>query len=278
MFNVRAEAAPGKLPTLQIFDDIGSNDSGGGVTVGLVRDFLRQNAQAPGIRVEICSDGGDVETGLAIYQELFSSRLPIHTCAYGRVASAASIIFLAGTQRSMDSEAELMIHYSFVQFPEATAVHERELETMTRAVYEANRRMERIISSRTGQSREQVEAWMREETFFDAEQAKKLGFVTDIVGIVSTPLPVNAMTQPVAAEDPALSMLAKYTKTFGAKSATHYIRAGLNWVQSLERHHDRLRAKLATLQTETARAKEELTYQRAVLEFLKTGSRHRDSH
>ncbi|AUT18987.1 hypothetical protein DSLPV1_016 [Dishui lake phycodnavirus 1] len=64
----------------------------------------------PEIRVEICSDGGDLHCGFALMNALQSSRVRVITVATGACCSAATFFLLGGHERRMTKNAHLLIH------------------------------------------------------------------------------------------------------------------------------------------------------------------------
>jgi ATP-dependent Clp protease protease subunit len=62
------------------------------------------------ITVHINSYGGEVAEGLAIYNSLKSHKAKVVTVCAGFACSAASIVFMAGDERIMNSASLLMIH------------------------------------------------------------------------------------------------------------------------------------------------------------------------
>ncbi len=182
MFSIRAEVGAGSVPTLYIMDAIGRSEmGGGGITISDVQSFLDQHRGAPVIRVSISSTGGDAWTGLAIYEALMRFPGEVHVFASGIVASAASIVFLAGSKRELAENTQLMIHQASME----VSGGESELQRAGRTLTQINRSMESIISQRTGQPVEIVRAWLAEEKWFDSRDAKSLGFATHVSDSVS---------------------------------------------------------------------------------------------
>ncbi|MEO8150258.1 MAG: head maturation protease, ClpP-related [Bacteroidia bacterium] len=73
-------------------------------------DFKQLETQYPQINVRINSGGGDVFTGIAIYNALKNSPATIHVFIDGIAASIASVIALAGDKIFMSRYAQLMVH------------------------------------------------------------------------------------------------------------------------------------------------------------------------
>lgn len=98
-----------RKPTISIFDYIGDDGEGGGVSAKLVAGVLRNLAGKP-IKVEINSPGGNYFDGVAIYNLLRRHDAEVEVEILGQAASAASIIAMAGDTIAMAHNSELMIH------------------------------------------------------------------------------------------------------------------------------------------------------------------------
>ena len=95
---------------LYIFGDItkyrwDEQDNGGW---DIVKEL--QAVKANSINVHINSYGGEVSEGLAIYNTLKNSDKKVTTICDGFACSAASVIFMAGSERVMNQASLLMIH------------------------------------------------------------------------------------------------------------------------------------------------------------------------
>ena len=64
----------------------------------------------PKIRVHIMSEGGDVYAGFALKNILEKSRVKVITIAQGACCSAATFMFLGGSERRIGANAYLLIH------------------------------------------------------------------------------------------------------------------------------------------------------------------------
>ena len=62
------------------------------------------------IYLHITTNGGDLLAGFFAYDKIKASRVPIHTVIEGGVASAGSIMSIAGTRRYMTPNSHLLIH------------------------------------------------------------------------------------------------------------------------------------------------------------------------
>lgn len=135
------------------------------------------------IHVRINSPGGDVYEARAIQTALAQSGKHVVIHIDGLAASAASFIALAGDERYIADGAWYMIHNAW------TMVAGDKNALVNEATY-----LDRIDTSlrkdyvkATGNSEEQVQEWMDNETWFDANEALENGFVTEIVDNVKAP-------------------------------------------------------------------------------------------
>lgn len=127
--------------------------------------------------VHINSYGGSVFEGLAIYNALKALPNEVTTIVESIAASMASIILLAGTKRKMYENAFVMIHNPMAGIEgdaEAFASKAQMLkdtQTNVTNIYETGLKLSRPV----------IEAAMKAETFYTAEEAFAAGFVTEII-------------------------------------------------------------------------------------------------
>ena len=80
----------------------------------LENKLLKQSIDFPGfkpeIRINICSDGGEMFAGLSAMNIIEKSRVKVITIAQGACCSAASFMLLGGHERRMGKNAHILIH------------------------------------------------------------------------------------------------------------------------------------------------------------------------
>jgi ATP-dependent Clp protease protease subunit len=106
-FEVTALASD--MPTISIFDYIGDDGEGGGVTTKRIAAALRSIGEKP-IKVEMNSPGGNYFEGVSIYNLLRRHPATVSVEILGVAASAASVIAMAGDNIAIAHNAEIMIH------------------------------------------------------------------------------------------------------------------------------------------------------------------------
>lgn len=166
-------AAPKAANVIEMYDVIGEDiwSYGGGVTAGKVSEQLRAVRGQP-VEIRINSGGGDMFEGIAIYNLLREHDAQITVKVIGMAASAASIIAMAGDTIEIGAAAFLMIHNCWV-----VAMGNRHDMAETAAFLEPfDQAMAEVYAQRSGQSIEQVAAWMDAETYMSGTVAVERGF------------------------------------------------------------------------------------------------------
>jgi len=133
------------------------------------------------INVHINSYGGEVAEGLAIYNSLKNHPAKVVTICDGFACSAASVVFMAGDERIMNSASLLMVHNAWM----VTAGNAQQLrkdaddlETITQATINAY--MERVNISE-----EKLKELLDNETWILPADALEMGFATSITSAFS---------------------------------------------------------------------------------------------
>jgi ATP-dependent protease ClpP protease subunit len=139
-------------------------------------DVLKQIQAEKGdtIEVTIMSCGGSVVEGLAIYDALRASGKKIKTSALGMAASIASIIFMAGDEREVSDNAEIMVHNASV----VTGGNKHTLKDAIETLDGMDNKLIEIYASRTGLGVDELTELLNKETFMSADEAVSKGFAT----------------------------------------------------------------------------------------------------
>jgi len=154
---------------LLLYDEIGF----WGITAKEFAQALSQ-IDADTIHLRINSPGGDVFDGVAIHNSLRQHPAQIITHIDGLAASIASVIALAGDEVRIAPNAFFMIHNPWGVTIGDADLHRKMADTLDKIALGA------IVSTyraKTGADVETIETWMKEETWFSAEQAAEAGFV-----------------------------------------------------------------------------------------------------
>ena len=151
----------------------------------MIEYLLYLDADAPGREITLCinSPGGEVVSGLAVYDIIRSLKSPVRTVCTGTAASMGSILFLAGEKREMLPHTKIMIHDPLISglsgSKKALELEKEAVQLMeTRAVIAG------IISERSGKPLEEVYAKTKEDCFLNAQEAMDFGIATGIAGSI----------------------------------------------------------------------------------------------
>jgi ATP-dependent protease ClpP protease subunit len=162
--------------TLSIYEGIGEQWDGSGMTAKRVGGILRANA-GKDITVSINSPGGDFFDGIAIYNLLREHDGAVNVRVMALAASAASIIAMTGDTIQIAKAGFLMIHnaWSFVignrhDLKEAIGV----LEPFDTAMAE-------VYADRSGMDVRAIAKMMDADTWINGSEALKLGFADSLL-------------------------------------------------------------------------------------------------
>ena len=129
------------------------------------------------LTVNIHSQGGSVFEGLAIYNYLKSLDQEVNTHSSGLVASIASVIFLAGKNRTINSSDNFLIH-----LPSNISMGNAEdLEKTAKQLREFENKLADIYVNETNVTKEEAMDLMTKDEFLDVEFLKEKGFVNEII-------------------------------------------------------------------------------------------------
>ena len=176
--------ARGNRGEIWLYDQVGSNFFGDGITAKAFQKELSALGKVSTINVHINSPGGDVFDGFAIYNQLAQHPARIEVDVDGVAASIASIIAMAGDEIRVAKNATIMIHN-----PRGFAAgDEKEMQRVSALLRTIKGNLVDTYKERTGNSPEKITAWMDDETWFTAESALENGFATS----VTSPTAVSA--------------------------------------------------------------------------------------
>jgi ATP-dependent protease ClpP protease subunit len=154
------------------------------------KDFIEevQSNGSKNIELTINSGGGSVFEAFAIYDYLKTSNLNVSVKIVGVAASAASVLALAGdTLPTMTENSVIMIHNAWMPVISMQGMnsdeirdYQEELEKDAKLMDSLNLKIAKIYSNATGLDLERVQEMMKAETWIFSEEAKELGFVSEV--------------------------------------------------------------------------------------------------
>lgn len=140
-----------------------------------------EDAHAP-IDVFINSTGGEINSGMLIYDVIQESRAPIRMFCIGRAYSMAAVLFGCGNHgRYILPHGELMIHEAGlgIQFVRGNS---SSVKSISDSLLETKRKMNRILAKHTGKTEEEVENATGFDHYFSPEESIEFGLADKIIG------------------------------------------------------------------------------------------------
>ena len=128
----------------------------------------------------ISSPGGSVFHGLAAYNFLKGIPAEVITHNFGSVDSIGVVMYCAGSTRYCVPHARFLLHGVSVQFPQPTALEEKQLEERLKGLRIDTENIAGVIAANTGKSEEEVHRAMLDRTTLNPEAAKEWGLVHEI--------------------------------------------------------------------------------------------------
>ena len=147
----------------------------------LIEYLLYLDKESPGEEITLCinSPGGEVVSGLAVYDVMRMIQSPVRTVCIGTAASMGSILFLGGEKREMLPHTKIMIHDPLIA---GLSGSKRALELQKEAseLMETRDIIAHIIAERSGRTLEEVLEKTKDDCYLNAEQSIAFGLATGI--------------------------------------------------------------------------------------------------
>lgn len=143
--------------------------------------FLEREGKGEEIKLYINSPGGDVHSGLAVYDCMRLISSPITTICIGDSASMGAILFLAGDKRLMLPNVRIMIHDPSFSVGNVAGKKPHQIKAVLDKLIESQKSLSAIIAERTGQSLKKVCEVTKEDSYFNSEEAIKFGLATAVI-------------------------------------------------------------------------------------------------
>jgi ATP-dependent Clp protease protease subunit len=132
------------------------------------------------LHVRINSYGGEVSEGWAIYNALKNHKAVVKTYCDGFACSIASVIFMAGAERIMNSASMLMIHNPWT-IAAGTAEELRKAAEMLEKLGDVSKSV--YLDSGVTIDADELQQMLDAETWITPTDALEMGFATAIISV-----------------------------------------------------------------------------------------------
>lgn len=143
--------------------------------------YLERQDSESEVTIYINSPGGEVISGLAVYDYIGMMKAPVRTVCIGTAASMGAILFLAGAKRQMLPHTRLMIHDPSYSHNDIGGRKPHEIQHELDKLNETREALARIISEKTGKSIDEIYKVTADDTFYSAQEAIDFGLATEIL-------------------------------------------------------------------------------------------------
>lgn len=141
--------------------------------------FLEGEDPDKDINLYINSPGGSVSAGLAIYDTMQYIKCDVSTICIGLAASMGAFLLAAGVKgkRKALPNAEIMIH----QVSGGARGQATDINIQAEQILKIKKRLNEILSARTGRSIEQVTQDTERDNYMSAEEACAYGLIDEVI-------------------------------------------------------------------------------------------------
>ncbi len=141
--------------------------------------FLEADDPDKDISLYINSPGGSVTAGMAIYDTMQYIRCDVSTICIGMAASMGAFLLAAGAKgkRRALPNCEIMIHQPLG----GARGQASDVAIQAEQLLKIKKKLNEILSSRTGQPIDRIQADTERDNYMSAEAAKAYGIVDEII-------------------------------------------------------------------------------------------------
>lgn len=156
------------------------------ITPNKVADAVaKANELGEPLEVEFSSMGGSVSSAGEICAELTKVKHGTVGLLSGLIASAGSTIACAFDTAKMYDYSELMIHNPRINAGWGMTIRPQEAKEIADMLETSTNSLVNIYCQKTGLPEDEIRGYLDAEKFFTANEAKELGFVDEVIPIVS---------------------------------------------------------------------------------------------
>lgn len=139
------------------------------------------------IEIRLHCNGGSLTEGWAIYDKLRSTGKEITCTIEGTCASMATVILMAAPKerRRAYANAHILVHNPYICTQGANGMDADELQKVANDLKSEQERLVNLYVERCGCDKDTIQALMNEDKPIDAERAKELGIIGDIIAPMS---------------------------------------------------------------------------------------------
>lgn len=147
-----------------------------------VKKVMLLNSEDPQrpIDVLINSPGGEINSGMLMYDVIQASRAPVRMFCVGKAYSMGAVLFSCGNHgRYMLPHGELMLHEPLLG--SRVGGNSSSIRSISDSLLETKKKMNHILAKHTGKTEEEVEEATGFDHYFSPEESIAFGLCDEIV-------------------------------------------------------------------------------------------------
>jgi len=134
------------------------------------------------IDVFINSPGGEINSGMLMYDVIQSSNTPIRMFCIGRAYSIAALLFACGNHgRYILPHGEIMIHEPLLNYP--VNGNSSSIKSISDSLLETKNKMNQLLAKHSGRAVIDIEKATSYDHYFSADESIEFGLCDEIVGM-----------------------------------------------------------------------------------------------
>lgn len=142
--------------------------------------YLNSEDSEKPIDVMINSQGGEINSGMLMYDVIQSSKAPVRMFCIGRAYSMGAVLFACGNHgRYMLPHGELMIHEPLLG--NQVGGNSSSIKSISDSLLEMKRKMNQLLAKHTGKTEDEVEKATGYDHYLTPEESVEFGLCDEIV-------------------------------------------------------------------------------------------------
>lgn len=131
------------------------------------------------VNVLINTPGGEINSGLLMYDAIVGSRTPVRMICTGRAYSMGAVLFACAKERYMLPNSELMIHQPLLGGK--VSGNASSIRSISDSLLETKTKMNMILAKHTGKTEEEMDQATSFDHYFTPEEAVEFGLADRII-------------------------------------------------------------------------------------------------
>lgn len=131
------------------------------------------------IDVFISSPGGEINSGLLMYDAITGSKAPIRMVCIGKAYSMGAILFACAKERVMLPNSELMLHQPLLGG--RVSGNASSIKSISDSLLETKEKMNKILAKHTGKGEEEIDEATSFDHYFSPVEAIEFNLADKIV-------------------------------------------------------------------------------------------------